>query len=271
MRLSLIYDKPNTVVDELLSICQAYDLPLDWAVHRHNKLNDKQILQLKQTGDTPIIAILKNTPTLIKVEDKTIIKSTLNWSALQYRIVTAGRKSELILQACKPQAGMMVLDGTAGFGHDALILASSGAHVTLCESNPVMALLLYYEYQAMAQVANWQGLLGRMDIIYKDTSKMIGEFDCVYLDPMFPKDSYKAKVNKQMQALHELAAPPTQSEAHQIFCRSMNMIKSNGRLIIKRPIGAPYFAQQPPNHSIQNDALRFDRYDKNRHSALHLG
>ena len=66
MRLSLIYDKPNTVVDELLSICQAYDLPLDWAVHRHNKLNDKQILQLKQTGDTPIIAILKNTPTLIK-------------------------------------------------------------------------------------------------------------------------------------------------------------------------------------------------------------
>ena len=37
-----------------------------------------------------------------------------------------------------------------------LILASSGAHVTLCESNPVMALLLYYEYQAMAQVANWQ-------------------------------------------------------------------------------------------------------------------
>ena len=42
----------------------------------------------------------------------------------------------------------------------------------------------------------------------------------------------------------------------------MNMIKPNGRLIIKRPIGAPYFDQQPPNHSIQNDALRFDRYDK---------
>ncbi|WP_164311372.1 class I SAM-dependent methyltransferase, partial [Streptococcus pneumoniae] len=80
---------------------------------------------------------------------------------------------------------------------------------------------------------------------------------------------YKAKVNKQMQALHELAAPPTQSEAHQLFCRSMNMIKPNGRLIIKRPIGAPYFDQQPPNHSIQNDALRFDRYDKNGYSALH--
>ena len=131
--------------------------------------------------------------------------------------MTAGRKSELILQACKPSSRY---DGTrwhSRFGHDALILASSGAHVTLCESNPVMALLLYYEYQAMVQVANWQGLLGRMDIIYKDTSEMTGEFDCVYLDPMFPKDSYKAKVNKQMQALHELAAPPTQSEAHQLF------------------------------------------------------
>ncbi|WP_049237297.1 class I SAM-dependent methyltransferase [Moraxella canis] len=267
MRLSLLYDKPNTVIDKLLFICQAHDLPLDLDVHQQDKLNDKQILRFKQTGDAPIIAILKNTPMLIKAEDKTVIKSALNWAALQHRIVTAGRKSELILQACKLQAGMTVLDGTAGFGHDALILASSGAQVTLCESNPVMALLLYYEYHTMAQVANWQGLLGRMDIIYNNTSEMTGEFDCVYLDPMFPKDSYKAKVNKQMQALHDLAAPPTQSEAHQLFCQSMDMLKPSGKLIIKRPIGAPYFDQQSPDHSIQNEALRFDRYDKNRHSA----
>ena len=51
----------------------------------------------------------------------------------------------MLLQACKLTDQSQVLDATAGFGHDSLILASTGAQVTMLERNPLMALLLMYD------------------------------------------------------------------------------------------------------------------------------
>ncbi|MFC0820250.1 class I SAM-dependent methyltransferase [Moraxella marmotae] len=262
MQILMLTDGPSACLDALYRINDENGLGLVFSCHQLPKFGDKLFVQFASDyPKMPMIAIIKDTPVLIKIDNRTVIKSSLNWQALTRRIVTAGRKSELILQACKINDTMTVLDGTAGLGHDGLILASTGARLTLCESNPVLAMLLFYEYQLMMTHKNWQGLLSGIQIVHGDTAMLGGCYDCVYLDPMFPKDSYKAKVNKQMQVLHDLVAPPPLDDEIKLFGHAKSLLATTGKLIIKRPILAPYFAGQLPQQSVKNDVLRFDRYE----------
>ena len=206
------------------------------------------------------------------------------WDKLQRRIVSAGRKSELILQAAKITAESKVLDATAGFGHDSLILASTGAQVTMLEQHPVMALLLFAEQQRMSTLPNWQKLMARLTIKNADALSHFTNLshratetiiDVIYLDPMFPSDSYQdnktgkgAKVGKQMQALHHVAHPPTLAQEIALLKSAREVVANNkqnhGRVIVKRPQQAPFLANEKPNESWQNSAVRFDGYFNSR-------
>lgn len=260
-------DNDKAVFDELQCINKKSALSLKLSFHVLSKLSDKFILSFAKTNaNTLLIALIKNTPTFIKIDNNTVIKSSLNWQSLTKRIVTAGRKSELILQACKPTPDMSVMDGTAGFGQDGLILASTGASVIMIEKNPVVALLLFYEHQYMNANPNWQKLLSRIQIYHGDF--LNGDFmatlpkvDRVYLDPMFPSDSYSAKVGKNMQVLHDLVNPPTVHDEMLFLTTAKNQLTNNGKVIIKRPLSAPYLANAMPTHSMSNNAIRFDRYE----------
>lgn len=259
-------DNDQAIFDKLQVINDEQGLNLALSFYMLNKLSDKFVSVFVRNHPTiPIIAIIKNIPMLIKVDNGGIVKSYLNWQSLTKRIVTAGRKSELILQACKPDVQMRVIDGTAGFGHDGLIIASSGANVVMIEQNPMIALLLFYEYQMMNDNPNWQKLLSRIDIHHNDFLNVsfmatLPKVALVYLDPMFPSDSYAAKVNKNMQILHTLASPPSMDDECLFLKIAQNQLMPNGKIIIKRPLSAPYLANQPPVQSFANDAIRFDRY-----------
>ena len=209
------------------------------------------------------------------------------WDKLQRRVVSAGRKSELLLQAAKITADSTVIDATAGFGHDSLILASTGAQVIMLEHQPLIALLLLAEQQRMSTLPNWQKLMRRLQIINTDalsyfesidftdssnglTANSHQTIDVVYLDPMFPEDSYQdsktgkgAKVGKHMQALHQLASPPTSEEELQLLQSAQAIVSQNasqGRVVVKRPQLAPLLAHQQPSESWHNEAIRFDGY-----------
>ena len=95
--------------------------------------------------------------------------------------------------------------------------------------------------------------------------------DVVYLDPMFPEDSYQdsktgkgAKVGKHMQALHQLARPPTLDEEVQLLQSARTVVSQNartsGRVVVKRPQSAPSLAHHQPSESWHNEAVRFDGY-----------
>ncbi len=204
------------------------------------------------------------------------------WDKLQRRVVSAGRKSELILQAAKITADSQVIDATAGFGHDSLILASTGAQVIMLEQQPLMALLLLAEQQRMSQQPNWQKLMSRLRIINIDALSYFASMqnsvikketaiNVVYLDPMFPADSYQdsktgkgAKVGKQMQALHHLAQPPTLGQEIALLNNARAVVTINkenhSRVIVKRPQQAPFIANETPDESWHNTAVRFDGY-----------
>ncbi|MDO5768783.1 MAG: class I SAM-dependent methyltransferase [Psychrobacter sp.] len=235
---------------------------------------------------------------LLIIDDKEDLALLINgisvapeWAKLQRRIVSAGRKSELLLQAAKLNADRRALDATAGFGHDSLILASTGAQVTLVEREPLLALLLLAEQQKMAQQKNWQKLMSRLTIINNSAEDCLAHiklqslcYDTIYLDPMFPDDSYEnshtgkgAQVGKHMQALHSLVAAPTLASEMVLFESASQAlrvpqdynhvletenqpVRCKGRLIVKRPISAPSLANKTPDEVWQNDVVRFDGY-----------
>ena len=244
------------------------------------KLNQKRRQQLSQIATQPILLLDEKDKLSWLSEGLSVAPE---WDKLQRRVVSAGRKSELLLQAAKLTADSQVIDATAGFGHDSLILASTGAQVTMLEQQPLMALLLLVEQLRMSTLPNWQKLMSRLQIINTDALTYFARFnnylgadneqaiDVIYLDPMFPEDSYQdsktgkgAKVGKHMQALHQLAHPPTLDEEQQLLQSAQAVVSQNGqkqgRVIVKRPQFAPLLADQQPSESWNNEAVRFDGY-----------
>ena len=244
------------------------------------KLNQKRRQQLSQIATQPILLLDEKDKLSWLSEGLSVAPE---WDKLQRRVVSAGRKSELLLQAAKLTADSEVIDATAGFGHDSLILASTGAQVTMLEQQPLIALLLLVEQLRMSTLPNWQKLMSRLQIINTDALTYFKRFnnylgadneqaiDVIYLDPMFPEDSYQdsktgkgAKVGKHMQALHQLAHPPTLDEEQQLLQSAQAVVSQNGqkqgRVIVKRPQFAPLLADQQPSESWNNEAVRFDGY-----------
>ena len=248
------------------------------------KLNQKRRQQLSETSIQPIL-LLDEKNKLSWLSDGLSVAP--EWDKLQRRVVSAGRKSELLLQAAKITSDSTVIDATAGFGHDSLILASTGAQVIMLEEQPLMALFLLAEQQRMSTLPNWQKLMSRLQIINVDalsyfesidfadssngsTADSYQTIDVVYLDPMFPEDSYQdsktgkgAKVGKHMQALHQLARPPTLEEESQLLQSAQAVVSQGagqGRVVVKRPQLAPLLAHQQPSESWHNEAVRFDGY-----------
>lgn len=269
-------------IKQLQNLIIQHKLPLTVTLELMTDKLTQKCLQQISADDKQAVLLLDNKNKLSVVIDGLSVAP--EWDKLQRRVVSAGRKTELLLQAAKITADNQVIDATAGFGHDSLILASTGAQVTMLEQKPIMALLLLTEQQRMRQQPNWQKLMSRLHIINIDALEFFDHYqpslaatthsnavNVIYLDPMFPEDSYQdsktgksAKVNKQMQALHQLAAPPTVEQEQQLLQSAQAIIKANsqqsGRVIVKRPVQAPLFANQAADESWHNAALRFDGY-----------
>lgn len=246
------------------ALIERHQLPLELQPIYLEKLNNKFLNSAFDAHQIDRALLLEKgkLALLSKDEQGSLLKVCNDWHLLTRRVVSAGRKSELLLQATKASAGEQIIDGTAGFGHDSLVLAATGASVLMVERQPALALMLLAEKQRMADNKNWHNLLARLNIVCADFCQleMTGASDVVYLDPMFPKDSYAAKVNKNMQALHGFALPPSLDDEQNLLAYAKKLTANGGRVVIKRPVGAPFLAQQPPVQSWQNDALRFDRY-----------
>lgn len=290
MRCQLYYvsESQHSQVADIQALIIAHELPIILHLELFtDKLSQKRRQQLSQAATQPIL-LLEEKNKLSWLSDGLSVAP--EWDKLQRRVVSAGRKSELLLQAVKITSDSHVIDATAGFGHDSLILASTGAQVIMLEQQPLMALLLLVEQQRMSGLANWQKLMSRLHIIntnalgyfatlaadaIDDTKEIdMKAVDVVYLDPMFPEDSYQdsktgkgAKVGKHMQALHQLASPPTLEQEEQLLQSAQAVVRqkgqktnTQGRVVVKRPQFAPLLAHQQPNESWHNEAVRFDGY-----------
>lgn len=154
-----------------------------------------------------------------------------------------------------------VVDGTAGLGRDAFVLASLGCTLTLCERHPVVHALLedgLRRAAADAGIGHW--VRERLQLLpFGCTLADIQQQpDVVYLDPMFPHKKKAALVKKEMRVFHSLVG--ADEDADRLLTPALNLARA--RVVVKRPDYAGFLDEIAPSAQISSKNNRFDLYVK---------
>ena len=166
-------------------------------------------------------------------------------------------KNEPLVQAMKLDRGSTVWDLTAGFGMDAVILASFGYTVTMVEKDPILATVLYYAINNRIIPAK------NLQLIFANSLHFLAQSiiapDAIYLDPMFD-DNKTSKSKKDMQIIQGLTTNDLQLSNVDLF--KLSYAKAKSKVIIKRDNKQPNIINLPkPSHSKLGKTIRFDIYN----------
>lgn len=256
-----------------------------WATHEKQQHALACQQQLKQLGVITALQMiekinpkhLRQHPKLALVLDENGLnlaasgmKMQPDWIGQIARLKRASHKNELIARACQTEQQPVLIDATAGLGHDGLLLAWLGARVTLIERHPVLFALLQDAYQTAMQHSELTETMQRIQLVHDEASNYLTQLqqhnsivDVVYLDPMFPKGGHKdqkkqALVKKEMQILHQLLPEHGTMDLGEYLLPLAQQLA--GRVIVKRPRHAPTLSSAVPQHQWTGDACRFDGY-----------
>lgn len=175
----------------------------------------------------------------------------------------AGQPAQLLLKACnnKQRSLRRILDLTAGWGVDALILARHGQQVTLLEQHRLLHAIIDHALVELASTPAGASIAQRMSLEHTnamDYLQKLGEardFDCIYLDPMFAAHKSGAKPAKDMQILQALTANQDIES-----CFALALAKARRRVVVKRAAKAPALAGPKPDLVQRAKTIRFDIY-----------
>ena len=168
---------------------------------------------------------------------------------------------ELLVKAArikKADHPLTAVDATAGMGEDALLLAAAGFSVELCESNPVIAVLLQDTLDRASADPDLAPIVSRMQVHACDSRSFLMQLlsapDVVLLDPMFPAKQKNSLMKKKFQLIHKLEQP-CREEASLLEAA---LTAHPHKIIIKRPHKGPFLAGRKPDYSLDGKAIRYD-------------
>jgi 16S rRNA (guanine1516-N2)-methyltransferase len=154
-----------------------------------------------------------------------------------------------------------VVDVTAGFGDDALLLAAMGYRVTAIERSPIVGALLRDGIMRARADSKLARLLDqRLTLVIGEASELLPRLkavpDTIYMDPMFPsKRKHSALARKSARMLRELVGDD--EDAPQLLQVCLQQAKQ--RVVVKRPhYAAPLMAK--PSVSYSGKLVRYDVY-----------
>lgn len=168
-------------------------------------------------------------------------------------------KAQGLVRACQPRPGLSILDGTAGWGRDAAILASFGAKVCMVERHPLLYQLLC---NALLQRDEESRASLDLSLEHMDLKKYLSNLnkenapDLIYLDPMHPPRKKKAQVKKALYLLQQLLGPAGTEESLSLLHLALE--KAKKKVIVKWPRYAKPLIKAEA--SILEKTLRFDIY-----------
>lgn len=189
---------------------------------------------------------------------------------LGYRRARAARSREDLVRALGglPQ-GSTVIDASAGLGRDSLILASSGLNVVALERHPVLSVLLADALRRAARHEALQPVLSRIRLEEHDARAWLAQhdtpFDAAVFDPMFPPRRKGAAVKKEMQILQRLLGDDADPDAAETLVLLRQRVRR--RVVVKRPLHAPWLGDVEPSHALRGRSTRFDIYLPTLHRA----
>jgi 16S rRNA (guanine1516-N2)-methyltransferase len=186
---------------------------------------------------------------------------------LRWRLAHGGGRGEMVAKACAVKKGFVprVLDCTAGLGRDALILASLGCELTLCERSPLVAALLVDGLRRAALDAELAPLIARMHFQPGEALAALLALaaaapeqrpDVVLLDPMFPHREKSALVKKEMRVFRAIVGEDLDADA--LLAPALAVARK--RVVVKRPKQAPFLAGKKPSLELAGQSSRFDIY-----------
>ncbi|MBA5764054.1 class I SAM-dependent methyltransferase [Vibrio sp. 404] len=193
--------------------------------------------------------------------------------AVAHRRKFGGGKGQAIAKAAGLNKGAtpIVLDGTAGLGRDAFVLASLGCKVQMVERHPVVAALLDDGLERAKQDPEIGGWVSeRMSLLHASSHSALCDLandpqfvapDVVYLDPMYPHPENKKKsalVKKEMRVFQSLVGADTDADA----LLEPALMLATKRVVVKRPDYAEWLNHHKPSMAIETKKNRFDVYVK---------
>jgi 16S rRNA (guanine1516-N2)-methyltransferase len=178
-------------------------------------------------------------------------------------LVRARQSTQALIKACnnKQRNIKKVLDLTAGWGIDSFTLAWHGQQVTLVEQNELLYAVVAYSLGRLAIDDHGAAVAERMFIQNDEANNYLlsleanHEYDCIYLDPMFPRRKSGAKPSKEMQILQALTANVDIDS-----CFELALQKARRRVVVKRPIKAAQLSTLEPDLVYREKTIRFDVY-----------
>lgn len=152
-----------------------------------------------------------------------------------------------------------IVDTTAGYGQDALLLALMGFRVTAIERSSVIAALARDGLRRF-EAGTGVSLINRLQLVAGDARRILTAMpqrpDAVYLDPMFPPKRRKsAAASKEMRLLRELVGQDL--DAPELLQIARNVARE--RVVVKRPDDAPPLAPNP-DVNFPGKLVRYDVY-----------
>ncbi|MGP1721012.1 class I SAM-dependent methyltransferase [Shewanella frigidimarina] len=187
--------------------------------------------------------------------------------AVAHRRKFGGGRGQSIAKAVGLKQGVTptVVDGTAGLGRDAFVLASLGCKVIMVERHPVVAALLEDGLRRAyedAEIGEWMRDLmslfhGSSISALADAAKSSGtEIDVVYLDPMYPHREKSALVKKEMRVFQTLVGADLDADG--LLAPAIAL--ATKRVVVKRPDYAGDLDGVKPSMIIASKKNRFDVY-----------
>jgi 16S rRNA (guanine1516-N2)-methyltransferase len=163
-------------------------------------------------------------------------------------------------------AAPRVIDATAGLGHDAFLLATSGCQVNAIERQPVLAEMLHDGIARTAcEPTLYDLLMGNLRVVVGDARDVLPACaatdppEVIYLDPMFPQRTKSALVKKEMRVLRGLVGDDDDAAALFDVARAVR----GARIVVKRMRHAPPLASGV-THTLAGRAVRYDVYAPRR-------
>ena len=153
-----------------------------------------------------------------------------------------------------PHEGV-IIDATAGFGRDALILSSLVERVILIERVPWVSALLEDGLENSREQLPY---LSSTQVICCDSKKYLLNLktkpDAIYLDPMFEKMG-KSKAKREVQALRDLTIQSNEDELLKVALK-----KAKDRVVVKRHKKVKNLSGLKPTFSLTGRVVRYDVY-----------
>jgi 16S rRNA (guanine1516-N2)-methyltransferase len=183
--------------------------------------------------------------------------------AVAHRRKFGGGRGQSIAKAVGLKQGVTptVVDGTAGLGRDAFVLASLGCKVIMVERHPVVAALLedglrraYEDSEIGAWMSERMSLFAGSSL--EALAKITDAVDVVYLDPMYPHRDKSALVKKEMRVFQSLVGADLDADG----LLTPALALATKRVVVKRPDYAEDLDGIKPSMVIATKKNRFDVY-----------